>query len=339
MALVIVTDGICMSQTDKPRKINVLVTTDVLKQEHLEKISQVSEKVEVERRLDRKEILESVKDANVLVGWLFDKGIFHSGKELVWVHAASAGVDSFLFPEVVDSPVILTNSSGIHRAPMAEVAVAFMLCFAKNLPAFMKLKAEKSWVKRGNPLRDVDELTGKTLGVLGLGNVGMELSFRGKCFGMEVIAVDRRALRRPSYVDEVMGLWGLDKLLGKSDYLVITAPLTLSSKHMIGEKELRLMKSNAYIINVSRGAVIEEKALVKALKEGWIAGAGLDVFEKEPLPKDSELWDLENVIITPHISGGTPHYAERLTEIFCEDLARFLEGKTPINLVDKREGY
>jgi len=188
-------------------------------------------------------------------------------------------------------------------------------------------------------LRDVDELTGKTLGVLGLGNVGMELSFRGKCFGMEVIAVDRRVVRRPSYVDEVMGLWGLDTLLAKSDYLVITVPLTSSSKHMIGERELRLMKSNAYIINISRGPVVEEKALVKALKEGWIAGAGLDVFEKEPLPMDSELWDLENVIITPHISGGTPRYAERLADIFCENLSRFLEGKTLINLVDKKEGY
>lgn len=338
MALVILTGLICMSQTNKSRKIKVLVTTDVLKDGHLERILEVSKRVEVERRLDRKEILESVKDTNVLVGWLFDKEIFYSARELVWVHAASAGVDSFLFPEFVESPILLTNSSGIHRAPMAEVAVAFMLCFAKNLPAFMKLKEEKSWVKRGDPLRDVDELTGKTLGVLGLGNVGMEISFRGKCFGMEVIAVDRRAVRRPSYVDEVMGLWDLDKLLGKSDYLVIAVPLTLSSKSMIGEKELRLMKSNAYIINVSRGAVIEEKALVKALKEGWIAGAGLDVFEKEPLPTDSELWDLKNVIITPHISGGTPHYAERLTEIFCENLRRFLEGKTLINLVDKREG-
>ncbi|MDH5689718.1 MAG: hypothetical protein OEZ48_17855, partial [Candidatus Bathyarchaeota archaeon] len=126
--MVILTDLICMSQTDKSRKIKVLVTTDVLKEEHLERISEVSERVEVERRLDRKEILESVKDTNVLVGWLFDKEIFHSAKELVWVHAASAGVDSFLFPEFVDSPVILTNSSGIHRAPMAEVALA--LCFA-----------------------------------------------------------------------------------------------------------------------------------------------------------------------------------------------------------------
>jgi len=328
-----------MSQTHKLDKVKVLVTTDVLKEEHLERISKVSGKVEVERRLDRKEILESAEDANVLVGWLFDNEIFHSAKELAWVHAASAGVDRFLFPEFVESPVILTNSSGIHRAPMSELAVAFMLCFAKNLPAFMKLKAEKKWVKKPNPLRDVDELTGKTLGVLGLGNVGMELSFRGKCFGMEVVAVDRRVVRRPSYVDEVMGLWGLDTLLAKSDYLVITVPLTSSSKHMIGERELRLMKSHACIINISRGPVVEEKALVKALKEGRIAGAGLDVFEKEPLPMDSELWDLENVIITPHISGGTPRYAERLTEIFCENLSRFLEGKTLINLVDKKEGY
>jgi phosphoglycerate dehydrogenase-like enzyme len=328
-----------MSQTRKLDKVKVLVTTDVLKEEHLERISKVSEKVEVQRRLDRKEILDSAKDTNVLVGWLFDKEIFNSAKELVWVHAASAGVDRFLFPEFVKSPVILTNSSGIHRAPMSEVAVAFMLCFAKNIPAFMKLKAEKKWVKKPNPLRDIDELTGKTLGVLGLGNVGMELSFRGKCFGMEVIAVDRRVVRRPSYIDEVMGLWGLDTLLAKSDYLVITVPLTSSSKHMIGERELRLMKSNAYIINISRGPVVEEKALVKALREGWIAGAGLDVFEKEPLPMVSELWDLENVIITPHISGGTPHYGERLTEIFCKNLSRFLEGKTLINLVDKKEGY
>ncbi|MFQ6095246.1 MAG: D-2-hydroxyacid dehydrogenase [Candidatus Bathyarchaeia archaeon] len=328
-----------MSQTDKFDGIKVIVTTDILLEEHLKRISQVSERVKVEKCLDKEEILKAVKDAEIIVGWLFDSEIFHAATSLKWFHAASAGVERFLFKEFVESPVILTNSSGIHRAPMAEVAMAFILCFAKNLPGFMSLKAKKKWARRGDPLRDVDELTGKTLGVLGLGNVGMEVSSRGKCFGMRVMAVDCRTVRRPTYVDEVMGLWGLDRILTKSDYLVITVPLTSETRHMIGERELRLMKSDAYLINVSRGAVVDQGALVKALKEGWIAGAGLDVFEEEPLPEDSELWDLENVIITPHISGGTPHYAERLTDIFCENLKRYLEGRPLINLVDKRAGY
>jgi phosphoglycerate dehydrogenase-like enzyme len=319
-------------------KVKVLVTVAALRDEHLRRISGVSEKVEVEKRIYRKRVLEDVKNAEVLMGWMFDKEIFHAAKRLKWFHAASTGVDTFLFPEFVESQVILTNSSGIASVPMSEMAMTFILCFAKKIPRLMRLKTDKRWIRHGT-FRGVEELAGKTLGVLGLGNVGMQVAWRAKWFDMRVIAVERSAIRKPIYVDEILGVEDLDLLLAESDYFVITVPLTSETRHMIGEKQLKLMKSNAYLINVSRGGVVDEKALVKALREGWIAGAGLDVFEKEPLPEESELWDLENVIITPHVSGSTPHYAERLTALFCKNLKRYIEGRPLINVVNKRAGY
>ena len=246
----------------------------------------------------------------------------------------SAGVERHLFPELVESNVILTNSSGVHRIPISEMAMAMMLYFAKSLDKFVRLQLQRRW-SRIIP----DELAGKTAGIPGLGNVGMETAYRAKCFGMRVIALKRRPMRRPTYVDEILGPEDIERLLRESDFLIVTVPLTGETYHMIGERELKLMKPTAYIINVSRGAVIDNGALLKALKEGWIAGAGLDVFEEEPLPEDSELWELENILITPHISGGTPYYADRVIDIFCENLKRYLTGRPIINVVDKRAGY
>jgi len=141
---------------------------------------------------------------------------------------------------------------------------------------------------------------------------------------MRILALKRQPIRRPTYVDEMLSPEDLDYLLRESDFFVVTVPLTAETRHMIDEAELRLMKPTAYIINISRGAVIDSKALIKPLKEGWIAGAALDVFEEEPLPGDSEFWKLENVIITPHVSGSGPVYDERAVEIFCENLRRYL---------------
>lgn len=167
----------------------------------------------------------------------------------------------------------------------------------------------------------------------------METAWKAKCFDMRVLALKRKPLRRPTYVDEILGSEDLDYLLTESDYLVITVLLTRETCHMIGEKELKVMKPSAYVINVSRGAVIDNVALIKGLKESWIAGAGLDVFEEEPLSEDSKFWRLENVTLTPHISGGTPHYADRVVKIFCENFARYLDCKPLINVVDKKAGY
>jgi len=314
-------------------KIKVLITYRGLSEKHIKQIQEISEKIEVAKATDEESILEAARDVVIIFGRL-NKETFLAAKRLKWIHVASAGVDRYMFPELVNSQVILTNSSGVHRIPISEMAIAMMLIFAKRLHKFMQYKMEAKW-ERLVP----DELAGKTMGLLGLGSIGTETAWKAKCFGMKVLALKRKPARRPSYVDELLGPEDLHHLLRESDYLVITVPLTRETRHMIGEEELKLMKPTAYVINVSRGAVIDNKALIRALKEGWIAGAGLDVFEEEPLPENSEFWRLENVVITPHVSGATPYYGDRAAEIFCENLKRYLEGKPLINVVDKKAGY
>jgi len=275
-------------------RIKIVTTYGRLSDGHIQQMRKVSEKVTVEMVTDKKNLLSAVGDADIMLGdRMFDKEVFLAAKKLKWVHVVSAGVDRYLFPEFVDSQVILTNSSGVHRIPISEIAMAMMLMFAKRLHKFMRFQLEGRWVSFSP-----DELSGKTAGIVGLGNIGMETAWKAKCFDMRVLALKRKPLRRPTYVDEILGSEDLNYLLTESDYLIITVPLTRETYHMIGEKELKAMKPSAYVINVSRGAVIDNAALIKALKENWIAGAGLDVFEEEPLPEDSEFWRLENVVLT-----------------------------------------
>ena len=314
-------------------KIKVLITYARLSEDHIQQIHGISDKIEVEKATDEESVLAAVRDAEVIFG-RFNKEMLLASEKLRWVQVPSAGVDRYMFPEFVDSQVILTSSSGVHRMPISEMIFAMMLTFAKRLHQFMRFQLEGKW-KWLPP----DELAGKTIGILGLGNIGMETAWKAKCFGMKVLALKKRKMRKPSYVDELFGPEDLDRLLRESDYVAATVPLTKETFHMIGEEELKLMKPSAYIINIGRGAVIDNRALVKALKEGWIAGAGLDVFEEEPLPKDSEFWGLENVVMTPHVAGATPHYDDRALRIFCENLSRYLEGKPLVNLVDKKAGY
>jgi len=320
--------------------IKIVASYRWLSERHIQQIRKVSDKVTLELVGDKENLLGAVRDADImLVDRMFDKEVFLAAKKLKWVHVIWAGVEGYLFPEFVDSPVILTSSSGVHRIPVSEMIIAMMLMLAKRLYKFMRFQLEGKWIR---PISDElipNELADKTAGILGLGNIGMETAWKAKCLGMKVLALQRKPIRRPTYVDEILGPKDLDYLLSESDYLIITVPLTRETYHMISEGELKLMKPSAYVINVSRGAIIDHAALIKALKEGWIAGAGLDVFEEEPLPEDSEFWRLENVVITPHISGWTPHYDDRVVKIFCENLARYLDGKPLINVVDKKAGY
>ena len=314
-------------------KTKVLITYRGLSEDHIRQIREVSDKIKVEKAIDENTVLDAVRDAEVIFG-RFSKEMLLTSKKLRWVQVPSAGVDRYLFPEFLDSQVVLTNSSGVHRMPISEMIFAMMLALAKRLHRFMRSQMEAKW----NWLAP-DELAGKTIGILGLGNVGMETAWKAKCFSMRVLALKRRRMRRPSCVDELFGPEDLDRLLRESDYLAVTVPLTSGTYHMIGEEELKLMKPSAYVINIARGAVIDNKALIRALKEGWIAGAGLDVFEEEPLPENSEFWRLENVVITPHVAGATPHYSDRAVKIFCVNLKRYLEGKPLLNAVDKIAGY
>ncbi|TET95738.1 MAG: D-2-hydroxyacid dehydrogenase [Dehalococcoidia bacterium] len=262
---------------------------------------------------------------------------------LRWVQLTAAGVEDLLDSELASARgrIILATASGIHAVPIGEYVMGAMLAFAKGLPAAMRAQAERTW----RPYL-AEELCGKTVGILGLGAIGGYTAKLAKADGMRVLAIRRSVRRRAAGreagaldVDELLSPSDLPYLLSQADYVVIAVPLTPESRGLIGERELRTMRPTARLINISRGAVIDEAALVRALKEEWIAGAALDVFQEEPLPPDSELWGMDNVILTPHISGGTPVYMERAVALFCDNLRRYLAGEPLRNVVDLQRGY
>ena len=253
--------------------------------------------------------------------------------KLHWIHSVSAGVDHLLCQELVESPIILTNSTGAHAPCIAESVMGMLLFVVKHLGEHWEAQKGHHWQKEEN-----NELYGKTLGIIGLGHVGLELARRAKAFGMRVIATKYH----PNPFAEVDQVWGpeyLPHLLAEADYAVMCAALTKETRGMMGEAELRQMKATAYFVNIARGALVDEKALLRALRERWIAGACLDVFVQEPLPPENPLWDLPNVLITPHNSATTPQQMGRALDIFVENLKRYQEGKSPVNVVDKKRGY
>ncbi len=263
--------------------------------------------------------------------------IVQRAPQLSWLQLTSAGVDRLLGSAVVRSHVTVTTASGIHAVPISEYVIGAILAFAKGFPKATRSQMERRW----NPYWP-EELEGKTLGVLGLGAIGSRVAELGQALGMRVLAARRSANERQAADGcslEVLPPSEIPYLLAESDYVIVAVPLTPESRRMIGEAELRSMKRTAVIVNIARGAIIDEPALVRALKEGWIAGAALDVFEQEPLSPESELWGMANVLLTPHISGGTPRYMERAVDLFCENLRRYLAGEPLRNEVDPERGY
>ncbi len=284
---------------------------------------------------DKEQLPDAVHDADILiVSWRLPAGAIASAGSLKWIHSIGAGVDGILTPDVLESKVVVTSSSGIHREPISEHVLAFMLSFVRSFHTFARQQMRKEW-KRA----ELRELAGKTLGIIGLGEIGSEIAMKAKVFRMRVLAVKRTPGEKPTSVDELWTQDRLKDLLGNSDFVVLSLPLTPETRGFIGEPELRAMRKSAYFINISRGKIVQEAKLIQALREEWIAGAGLDVFEEEPLPANSPLWEIPNVIITPHVAGSNPQYTERAMAIFEENLKRFLKGDELLNLVDKRLGY
>lgn len=314
----------------------------------LRRIAQVSPKINIkdgsaaahgESRGDKaaKEQLDTMlAEADVIYGLFLPGNMLDRAPKLKWVQTMSAGVDRFIGTDIWDSPVVLTGVSGIHATPIGEYVLQIMLMFAKKAPEYFRMKEKREW---GRFMPAV--LRGKTAGIVGLGSIGQEVARLSKAFGMRVIATRRsaKATTRARYVDKMFPPEQLHQLLGESDYTAITLPLTPETSEIIGEAEFKAMKSTGYIINIGRGGLIDEEALIKALKEKRIAGAGLDVTTIEPLPPDSPLWELDNVILSPHISGGMEDYIERATDIFCKNLERYLNGKRLLNVINKSRGY
>ncbi|MSQ15365.1 MAG: D-2-hydroxyacid dehydrogenase [Dehalococcoidia bacterium] len=254
---------------------------------------------------------------------------------LKWIQATSAGIDFLDNTGILETDIVLTTASGIHVVPMTEYVVTAILYFTKEVSRLMENKNSKSWDRF-----NLRELKGQTIGVIGLGNIGMEIARVTKALGMNVLGVRRSKPSVPvPFVDAVYRPSDLGTVLKASDFVALAVPITPETKHMIGEVQLREMRPNSVLINISRGSVVDEAALVVALKEGWIGGAALDVFEAEPLSLGSELWDLPNVFMTPHISALSDQYDDRAAGLFCENLRRYLAGDQLINQVDKSKGY
>jgi phosphoglycerate dehydrogenase-like enzyme len=255
---------------------------------------------------------------------------------LKWIQLTSAGADRLLNSGFIQQGVTVTTVSGLHATPIGEFVLQSLLMIAKKAPQYIRSQMRHEW-SRFMPR----ELYGATVGIVGAGNIGAEVGRLAKAFGCRVIATRRSASEPGSapYADEVLPAAQLSRLLAESDYVVLSMPLTPETRGMIGEAELRSMKPTAALINIARGPVVDEEALIRGLREGWIAAAALDVFDKEPLPSDSPLWEMENVIVSPHISGGTEIYNVRAVDIFCDNLRRYLAGESLRNVVDPERGY
>ena len=282
---------------------------------------------------------ETLKDAEVVLfhwrlgeEWLQE--LINVAPNLKWVQTLSAGVGYVLFPAMVKSDIILTNGSGVFDIPIAETVLAYMLTVVRDLPEFLKQQRAHEWKKRS-----LNELHGSTVGIVGMGSIGSEVARLAQAFGTRVLATKRHPEHGGERADRVLPNDELPELLAESDFIVITAPLTEETQHLIDAQAFEQMKPGAWLINIGRGGIVDEEALIDALREGRIAGACLDVFEEEPLPKDSPLWDLPNVIITPHNSGSTPKMEEREIDLFVENVRRYVSGDPMINVVDKQTGY
>ena len=262
------------------------------------------------------------------------KQVLASAPRVRWVHAASAGVDGLLFPALVESPAALTNSRGVFSAPLGEFALAAMLYFAKDLRRMLRSQGEGRW----DPF-DVEMLAGRTVGLIGYGDIGRAVAERVRAMGMRVIAVRRRPELGSPGTDEVIPVERRGELMATADYVVVSAPLTPATRGLIGPAEIAAMKSSGVLINVGRGAVVDEQALIAALEQRRIRGAALDVFECEPLPEGHAFYRLENLLLSPHCADHTPGWIGESMNFFLENFERFHRGEPLENVVDKKAGY
>ncbi len=287
------------------------------------------------------EFIGDPQDAEVYLNWFYLKPdllhrVLAAAPHLRWHQTLSAGVNHILTPTYLQRDITLTNGAGTFAIPIAEFVLTYILFHAKNLSLLLQLQAEHTW-QRSIEL-PMQEVCGKTLLILGAGHIGQEIAQRAHAFGMRIWGARRHPQPTPGF-EQVVGMDEWKTLLPAADYVVLATPLTPETKGMINAETLRLMRPTSYLINIARGAVVEEAALLTALQEGWIAGAGLDTFLVEPLPAESPFWSLPNVFVTPHCSGFSPQIAERAIGLFLDNFNRYRTGEPLRNVVDKTLGY
>lgn len=294
--------------------------------------------VEFVAAVSEEEQEQAVADADVYFGWP-SRRVFLAARRLRWIQAPSTGIDRLTaIPELVDSDVVLTNMRGDHAPPMADHVMGMVVALAHRFKELLEDQRAHRWDMRKYAGR-VLELEGATMGILALGDIGRAVARRAHAFGMEVYAVDARPMEPPPEVRAVWGPERLDDLLAMSDWFVVAAPLTRQTRGLLDRRRIFHMKKGAHLIVISRGGIVDEEALVEALRSGHLAGAGLDVTAQEPLPSDSPLWDLENVIISPHSSALIPSLWEKRLAVFRENLRRFLDNRPLLYICDKEAGF
>ncbi len=313
--------------------MNVLLNLD-LEPQHLEQIRSTSDRVELLRFDSPGEALEGMPEVDVVLGNV-GRDLLERASNLRWVQTSGAGVD-WLYPEFVDSDVILTSAKGMVGVHLAEHAMALLLGLTRGIATAIRTQ---TWDQR-MPIRNASwELIDRTIGIVGLGGTGRDLAQRAHGFGMRVVAVDPEQVEVPDSVEACWPMEQFHPLLQQSDVVAICAPLTAETRGMFDRTAFRQMRRDALLINVTRGKIVDEDALMEALEQGLIGGAGLDVTPQEPLPEDHPLWSMPNVIVTPHTAGGSPNRMDRLVDLFCENLRRILAGEPMLSVIDKQKGY
>jgi phosphoglycerate dehydrogenase-like enzyme len=284
---------------------------------------------------------QEIADTTVFVGWSLKPEQFVAAKKLRWIHSPAAAVHQLMYPERIKSDVVVTNAREVHAPVVAEHAVALVLALAKRLPRAMQYQARTEWAqqKMWDETPRPREVSDTTAVVVGMGSIGREFTRHAKALGMKVIAVRENPEKGTDGADAVHSPKQLDDVLPQADFVLLCVPVTPATTGLMDQTRLAKMNSGAYLINVGRGSLVHEAALVQALKDRRIAGAALDVFEQEPLPPESPLWSLDNLLITPHTAGVTERLWDRHYKLLSENLTRFLAGQPLLYEVDKQRGY
>jgi phosphoglycerate dehydrogenase-like enzyme len=319
------------------RTIVLFLNQEYLPQQKLNRIKELAPNMDILITQDRVKVESVLADVEIISGW-FPPDLVCKAHNLRWVQQWGAGADWLIrHPEAVEMDFVLTNASGIHAIPISEHILAFLFTFARGFHLARQYQKKQDW--KSPDWQEVFELAGKTLLLIGIGSIGSRTAELASYLGMHVLGIRRNAHLDSKGVEAMFSPERLLDILPEADFVVLTVPLTKETKGIIGGRELKRMKQTAYLINIGRGGTIGEVALIKALQNGWIAGAGLDVFETEPLPEDSPLWTMENVVITAHYAGRTPHYNERALSILLENLKRYVSDEPLYNIVNKELMY
>jgi phosphoglycerate dehydrogenase-like enzyme len=311
----------------------------VMPREHVERLRSDFPQHTFLEAWDRDTLRRLLAEADVAFTPFIDRDVFASASRLRWVQSPAAGVGAMMFPALLASPVVLTSARGIRARSMAEHVLGVTIALARLIPAALRAQAAHRWAQEELET-GARTLQGRRMGIVGLGAIGLEVVKIAAPFGFRIAAIRRRAGEPPP--DGVDVVWAPDRLpdlLAQSDVVVLAAPHTPDTKRLIGRAQIDRMKRGALLVNVARGKLVDDEALIEALRDGRLGGAALDVFSEEPLDPSSAYWDLPNVIITPHTSGAMQDYWTPLVALFAENLRRFEKGEPLLNVVDKVAGY